>query len=297
MNINYQVIELNSSTQKECLTIALGNFSCFHLGHFELLKAVIETSKTTDTIASVLCFSNENYSKNIMTLADKKSFLKQLGIRKLISIKFNEEFKKTSYLDFIYFLKNTLMVTNVVVGEDYRFGYNRLGSIDDLKKYFNVEVIKLKKIDEQKISTHEIIEKIENGDISDANRLLGFNYTITGIVKKGKQNGHKMHFPTINLSLDDYIKPKNGVYSAYLNYNNKKYLGMAYIGIHRTIDALEIPILELNVFDFDKNLYDETVKIELLDRISDDFKFSNIKELQTALAQYKSTISRRYSAK
>lgn len=297
MNIDYQDIELNSSKSKEHLTIALGNFSCFHLGHYELLKSVIKISETTDTLASVLCLSDANFSKNIMTLSDKQDFLKHVGIAKLININFDDAFKKISYLDFIYFLKDTLKVTNVVVGEDFRFGYNRIGSIEDLKKHFNVNVIKLKEINGEKISTQDVIKKIQNGDVDAANRLLGFNYTITGIVKKGKQNGHKINFPTINLSLADYITPKNGVYSAYLNYNNKKYLGMAYIGVHRTIDALEIPILELNVFDFDKDLYDETVKIELIDRISDDFKFSNIEELKIALAQYKSTISKRYSAK
>ena len=296
MDIKYQEIELNSTNNQDHLTIALGNFSCFHLGHFELLKSVMTISKKTNTIASVLCFSHENYSKNIMTSYDKQEYLKQIGINKLFDINFDENLKNTSYVDFINFLKNTLKVENVVIGEDYRFGHNRLGTIEDLKTHFNVEVIKLKSINGNKISTHNIIQKIENGDLEVANNLLGFNYTITGIVQKGKQNGHKINFPTINLSLAKYVTPKSGVYSAYLNYNNKKYLGMAYIGVHQTIDALTDPILELNVFDFNKELYGEIVKIELLGRIADDFKFTSIEELQGALKKYKSTILEKYSA-
>lgn len=296
MEINYQQIKLNSDNSREQLTIALGNFSCFHLGHFELLKSVINVANSTNTIPSVLCFSSQVSNKNIMTLKDKKTFLKKIGISQLIEIEFNDSFKKTSYIDFMLFLKETLNVNNVIVGEDYRFGYNRLGSTSDLKEMFNVNIIELKTANGVKISTSDIIQKIENGEIRSANKLLGFNYSITGIVQKGRQNGRKINFPTINISLNEYIIPKSGVYAAYLDYNGSKYLGMAYVGTHRTIDTLATPILELNVFNFNENLYEKTVTIELLERISDDFKFSNLNELQIALEKYKSTILKKYSA-
>ena len=294
MDINYCEFKLNKCDKNANVTIALGSFLCFHLGHLELIKAVKEISETTNTNSAILCLSPLNLKNNIMTIEDKKEYLTDMGIQKLINVDFTENFKLISFHDFINFLKNTLKVINVVVGEDFRFGFNRQGTIEDLKRNFNVKIIKLKKQQQGKISTSEIIKKIQNGNIEEVNSLLGFNYRIKGIVQKGRQNGRKINFPTLNIPLENYLVPKYGVYSALLHYKNELYLGMAYIGKHRTIDTLSSPILEIHVFEFNKNLYGEFVIIELLDRISDDFQFENLEQLKSALGKYKSIILKKH---
>lgn len=295
MKINYRIFQLNDEKKCKQLTLALGNFSCFHLGHLTLINKTIEVAKKDNTISALLTFKNEKYPKLIMSEEDKKQFLQKLGIDMMIVVDFNDDLKNTSYLDFIKFLQK-INVLNVVVGEDFHFGKDRLGTIKDLQNNFATYVLPLMTLDYQKISTKDIIGNIENGNIKTANRLLGFNYTISGLVQEGLHNGHRIGFPTINLSLKDYIMPLSGVYSAYLNYQTKKYLGMAYIGTHQTVDGLSEPILEIHVFDFDLDIYHELVQVELLERINDDFKFDNLDELKSALKKYKSTILEKYSA-
>ena len=294
MEIDYQKIFLGRTNDCQKLTLAIGNFSGLHLGHQSLINQVVFTSAQTNTIPAILTFNHHKKSQ----LLSNDTFINKinsLGIKVLIVIDFSEQFQQITAQDFISFLRYELNVDNVIIGEDFHFGHNRSGNVLDLKKSpLKTYAMPLMKINNQKISSSAIINCIQNGDIITANTMLGYNYAIEGKVKKGLQNGRKLGFPTINIDLNKYIKPKNGVYVSKVNYCNNSYWSMTYIGMHKSIDGLTHPILESNIFDFNENIYGHFVSVELIEKIADDFKFSSLEDLKTALNTYKKNIQSKY---
>lgn len=294
MAIKYKLLELNKTNAKE-LSIAIGNFNGFHLGHQTLLKRTKEIAKVTNTASAIMTFEKEQPTNQIMDIDDKKNFLAKMGFNYLIVIVFDEQFKNLSKEEFIAFLQQ-LSIKNVIVGEDFRFGYQRSGSIIDLKdSSINTTVVNLLSYQDKKISSHIIVELLKDGRIKEANELLGYHYTIKNHVQKGFQNGHLISFPTANLTFNNYVLVKSGVYATLVHYQNKTYLGMAHVGVHATIDELKTPILEVNILDFNQDIYEQKIAVEFLDYITDVHKFTSIDELKSHLQAYEKIIRQNYN--
>jgi len=294
MAIKYKLLELNKTNKQE-LSIAIGNFNGFHLGHQTLLKRTQEIAKVTNTASAIMTFEKVQSSNQIMDINDKKNFLAKMGFNYLIVIVFDNEFQKLSKEQFIDFLQQ-LSIENIVVGEDFHFGYQRSGSVLDLKKSaISTTVVGLLNYQDKKISSHIIVELLKNGKIKEANELLGYHYTIKNRVQKGFQNGHLISFPTANLNFGTYVLVKSGVYATLVHYQDKTYLGMAHVGVHATIDELKTPILEVNILDFNQDIYGKQISVEFLDYIADVHKFSDIDILKKHLQAYEKNIRQNYN--
>ena len=197
----------------------------------------------------------------------------------------SKKFRKKNVLDNI---SVEFKPNKIFCGPDFHFGYKAQGNVDVLKQSFN-NVIVLNYVndyDGTKISSSIIKEYISRGEIKNANRFLGYEYYIKGIVVKGKRNGKKIGFPTINLKLDtNYVIPKNGVYITKTKIGNKLYPSMTNVGTHPTIDELNEAIIETHILDFDETLYGEEVEIKFLDYIRNEIKFNSIDELKEELSR------------
>lgn len=287
MEIACKTYSLTNKRNTQNATAVLGHFACFHLGHQALLNKCLEVAKNTNTKSVLILIDFSNKHGQIMTLKDKKEYLKAIDFDELLVIELNDKVKNLSKDDFMHILKEQFHITNVVVGEDYHFGFNKSGNVNDLTNNFNTFIIPIVNFETKKISTKDIYNYILDGNVKEANALLGFNYAITGQVKKGKQNGRKIDFKTANININPYVKPKDGVYMSKITVNKKTYFGMTYIGTHKTIDELSTPILEVNIFDFNQNIYRKKIKVELIKRIADEHKFTSLIDLKNHLNNYK----------
>jgi len=208
-----------------------------------------------------------------------------MNIDILYMMNFDDRIMGMSPEDFIKkILINQLNVKLVVVGFNYRFGYKASGNAEYLVKSgkengFEVIIIDPVTIKEKVISSTYIRELIANGEIREANTLLGRPYKLTGKVVKGMGRGKGLGFPTANLLLNDnYVIPKYGVYKSLTHYNNENYPSVTNIGTNPTFDSLDINI-ETHILDFNENLYDRFIEIEILDFIREEKKFNDKDQL------------------
>ena len=280
--------------------ITVGTFDGVHLGHQKIFYDVLKKSNEINGISVFITFLQ--HPKEILlekenifllnTLEEKiEEFRKNLPDIVLL-LNFDLEFSKLSAYDFYkkYILSN-FNVKNVFEGADHMFGNNRESGIEDLKKIgkqngFDVNLVSTVSIDDIKISSSKIRNFILNGEIETANKCLGKNYRLTGIVVKGDGRGKGNGFPTTNLKInsDKKILPKNGVYFVIVLIDEKKYYGMANIGTRPTFyNNNNLPLLEVHIFDLENDLYEKKISIEFLKYIREEKKFLNSENLKNQL--------------
>ena len=234
--------------------------------------------------------------KLLNTIAEKSILLEKIGIDNLIIHPFDKEFSRLTAEEFVEeILIKKFNVHKIVIGYDHRFGRNRTANFETLQEFgvqygFEVEQITAQQINDISISSTKIRTAIIEGNINLANQYLGYNYSITGTIVKGKQLGRTIGFPTANIKIaEDYkLIPKNGVYIVKCNINEKHYFGMMNIGNRPTVDGTNTTI-EINIFDFDQEIYDEQITVEFLDFIRDEQKFDSIDELKNQIQKDKTT--------
>lgn len=268
----------------QSLSICLGYFDGVHQGHKQIIRKAV---KECDYDLGVLTFDTpiSNYldnskSKEVLTsLTDRFRIIDRLGVDYYFIAHIDDEFLSMSALEFIEFLKK-LNVKEVYVGEDYHFGKDKKGDVTLLKKYFYVEPIKLLKNDGKKISTQEIINLIKNGRISQANVLLGQNYSISGTIVEGRHNGEKLGIRTANVKMsDNYVIPRFGVYKVIAYIEGVPYRAIANVGVHPTIVKEEAPIIEVHIPNYNKLDYGKSIMVEFLEFIRPEKWFSSKEEL------------------
>jgi len=226
----------------------------------------------------------------LSTLEEKKNNLEQLGIDYLVIFPFDLEFSRLSARDFVTtILVKGLHTKKIIIGYDHRFGRNRNADIDDLIEFgrefnFEVQQIQAKQIDAISISSTKIRNALQEGSISTANSYLGYHYCLSGTVIKGNQLGRTLGYPTANIQVDESLKliPYQGVYIAKSTIDNEEVYGMMNIGTKPTVDG-KVQSIEIHYFNFEQNLYDRSLKIELLHRLRDEQKFETIKQLEEQL--------------
>lgn len=286
--MNYKLITTHKNNPR---AICLGYFDGIHLGHQKLIKKTVEEAKKYNLVPTFLTFDPDpNFvlgfkTKNelIMPLEDRFKKVKELGIEDIIVLKFDDISKNLEPKEFIKWLLEEINVKNITTGFDFSFGKRGQGKVKDLlllEPMIKVNVIDELKVNNRKVSSSYIIEDIKNGEVENLKETLGELYTIKGIVIKGLGNGKKLSFPTLNIApLDEYVEPKNGVYGVEVLLNNKKYLGMANIGVHPSISKLDKAILEVHLFDFDEDVYGQEVSCTFLYFIREEKKFNSLGEL------------------
>ena len=282
--------------------VTLGTFDGVHFGHKSILNKLIESTTNSDEESLVLTFfshprmilEQDSDIKLLNTIEEKAQLLKELGIHNLVIQKFDNSFSQLLPEDFVkQVLVDIFNVKKIIIGYDHRFGKNRAADINDLiafgKKYnFEVEQISAEEIDNVSISSTKIRTALQSGNIKLANEYLGYPYFINGKVVKGKQLGRTIGYPTANIVVSDKYKliPAIGVYAAYAIINDVKYYGMLNIGTNPTIGDNPITI-EMNIFDFNEDIYEQEIEIGFIDKIRNQQKFNSLDELKLALSKDK----------
>jgi riboflavin kinase/FMN adenylyltransferase len=297
----HHISELSSLTNS---IVTIGTFDGVHLGHQKIIKHLVEIKNkqggeivlfTFDPHPRKVLFPEQKDLKLITTTDEKCEILKQFGVDHVLVFPFTKEFSQMQAQDYISdIIAKGLKTKTLVIGYDHRFGSNREGSIETLKEFsktfhFDVEEIPAQEINQLNVSSTRIRKAIEEGDIKTANDFLGYLFFINGTVVKGKQLGRTIGYPTANVFVKDADKlvPKIGVYAVNVILDGEKYKGMLNIGTNPTTDTDNKIKIEVNIFDFDRDIYGEDIKVEFVKWIRNEEKFANLDELKQALANDK----------
>ena len=272
----------------------IGNFDGVHRGHLEVLKNAKEFSSKSNLPLSVLTFDphpREFFSKEktnflLQTVLDKAEALSKNNIDYLINLKFDDLLSELSPEQFVEkVLSESLSLKHIFVGKDFKFGKDRAGDINSLKSFglkyrIGLSSIKLKNQDGTSISSTKIRNNLKKGKIKEANELLGRPYMISGLVIEGDKRGRQIGFPTANISLGNLIRPAFGVYAVLIEgIENKVLRGIANIGRRPTVNDRGV-LLEVNIFDFNEDIYGKKIFISLIDFIRHEKKFDGIENLK-----------------
>ena len=263
-------------TYQHKLTLTIGNFDGLHLGHQKL----IETVKThTDSHHGVLTFSPHPMTvlrKNpfyILTKPeDKIDILKSIGLDVFFLVDFSQSLQALSVDAFIAFLKK-LSVIRLVLGRDFRFASKGLGSIEDLKKHFEVVIVDDILYNRMRISSTYIKDLLDQAHIGEVRKLLTRHFRIKGQIVHGNHIGKLLGFPTANIDYDHYYLPANGVYYVKVTIGSNDYDAMANIGNNPTLNYSSKKRLEIYILDFDDNIYGKTVEVKFYHYIREEHKF------------------------
>lgn len=295
---------INEITGLSNTIVTIGTFDGVHLGHQKIIKRLVELKHKQggETLLFTFAphprkvlFPDQTDLKLITTTEEKCDLLNQFGIDNVLVYPFTKEFSAMNADEYISeIIVKALHTETLVIGYDHKFGSNREGNIETLKKYskenhFGVEEISAHEINQLNVSSTRIRKAIEEGDVKTANECLGYTFFVTGKVVKGKQLGRQIGYPTANIRVGDPDKliPKIGVYAVNVEHNGKRYKGMLNVGVNPTTDTDNKIKVEVNIFDFDQEIYGDTIKVEFLKRIRDEEKFANLEELKHALANDK----------
>ncbi len=278
--------------------ILIGNFDGLHLGHQKLFQLAQSYKKKYNLKIGVVNFDpmpkmffNKKLKNFRLSNIDQKiKLLSNFKVDFVITKKFDKKFSKTKALNFIsQILNKKLSSKYIFVSNNFRFGNKRQGNVKLLKKYeqlFDYKVVKPEPLIKNKkiVSSSLIRNLLENGLLSKANNLLKRNWAIQGKVKKGRQVGKKIGFPTCNIDIGDYVLAKPGVYAVkVLRKNSKKYLkGIANLGYRPTFNQKKI-LLEVHLFNFSGNLYNKLLSVEFLKFIRKEKKFNNVNQLRAQI--------------
>lgn len=279
--------------------VTIGTFDGVHYGHQKIVKRLVERAKATGGESVILTFfphprlilDPENQDlKMINTIDQKAEILDSLGVDHLIIIPFTRDFSNLSAHEYIQqVLVETLGTKYIIVGYDHRFGKDRKGGMAELEQYANsygyqIEVIPEQDINDVAVSSTQIRKALLNGDVALASKFLGYNFSLKGRVIKGDKIGRTIGFPTANIFIEETYKliPSDGIYAVSLKMDTKTFRGMAYIGQRPTINGMTRNI-EVNIFDFNKEIYGQTITMYFLEFLRHDVKFTGLEALKEQL--------------
>jgi riboflavin kinase/FMN adenylyltransferase len=279
--------------------VTIGTFDGVHLGHRVILKRMKEIAKKTKGKSVLLTFSphprhvlhkDNQDMKLITTLQEKQDLINQAGLDNLVIHEFTKKFSRIKPVNFVRdILVEQLNVHTLVIGYDHHFGRNREGSIQELTTLadlydFNIEKIDPQYFEDVTVSSSKIRKLIEKGEMVKAKQYLGYEFMLNGKVIKGNSLGKTINFPTANIVVENKWKilPADGVYAVKIVLEAKEYKGMMNIGQKPTIDGNGIS-LEVNIFDFNQDIYGKGIEIRFVKRIRDERKFENLLGLKKQL--------------
>ena len=276
-----------------CTAAAIGYFDGFHLGHQKLLALTLKTAQEHDLESAVITFHpdpwtvfkpKENHD-NLVSLTDKSAMAAAMGIDYLYVIDFSAGFAALPAEDFHQVLES-LHVKYLVCGYDFTYGQMGLGNVETLREFKGLKTLVVDEITDLdvKVSSTRIEKLVRAGLMRKANKLLGYIYSLSGVIVKGYRRGSTLlAFPTANLQADPgYVIPSRGVYAGYVLYDGKFYKAMINIGTNPTFDNEGFSI-EAHIFDFDKNIYGRMVRFFFAERLRPEIRFKSAEELRKQL--------------
>ncbi|MCF6332067.1 MAG: bifunctional riboflavin kinase/FAD synthetase [Draconibacterium sp.] len=285
--------------------VTIGTFDGVHLGHQKVILRLNEFAKKHNGESVIFTFyphprlvtsPDETNLRLLTTLDEKIKLFEKSGIDHLIIYPFNKEFSELTYSEFVKQVLVDKMKTHcLVVGYDHKFGKNREGGFEYLKKCatqhnFEIEKLEALSVNEENVSSSKIREILQFGNIKLANHFLGYNFTLRGTVVAGKQLGRKLGFPTANIEASDKHKiiPGYGVYAVKVIINKAEYNGMLNIGTRPTFNKnADNRSIEVNIFDFSDDIYGQEITLVFIDKIREEQKFDDIEMLAGQLKKDK----------
>jgi len=307
-----EVIEGLSTLRRkfENSVVALGTFDGIHRGHQEVIRTTKDIAKSSGKTSVVVTFEpvpraviGEERKKIglLTTLKQKEEIIRNLGIDAMLIIHFNRKLARIDPEEFVKrVIHKRIGAGRVVVGPGFRFGKNRSGNVESLKRWgrkygFGVTIVGEVRIDNTRVSSSKIRQLLWQGKIEEANHLLGRYYTIKGTVVKGKRRGKELSFPTANLDISEDVILPLGVYAVLVSLRGKKHLGVANIGTRPTFSPLyrfpiqkinkeyTYPIVEIHILDFKRNLYRQKLELSLIKRIRREVRFPTPEKLMNRI--------------
>ncbi|MCC7299198.1 MAG: bifunctional riboflavin kinase/FAD synthetase [Bacteroidia bacterium] len=286
---------LNEVPKIQNLILTQGTFDGVHLGHQKVLKHVVNTAQKANGESMLLTFyphprlvlyPNDNSLRLLNSIEEKADLIALTGIDHMLILPFTDAISNLAPIEFVRnILVETLNIQTMIVGYDHRFGKNREGSFENLVEFgdmfnFNVQEIPASEIEDIAISSTRIRKALLAGELQLANELLGRYYKFSGVVIHGKKLGRTIGFPTANIGIRDPYKliPSSGVYAVFAHIQGQRYPGAANIGWNPTIDGKGFSI-EVHLFDFQKDIYNCEIELEMVQFLRPEEKFKGIEEL------------------
>ena len=292
--------------------VTIGTFDGVHVGHRKIISRLTEVAKQTNGESVILTFfphprmiiNPEDVNlKLITTINEKAKLLEQLGVDHLIITPFTRDFSNLSAETYIQkVLVDKIGTKKIIIGYDHHFGKDREGNLNQLQQFapvygYGVEEIPEQDIHDIAVSSTQVRQALKKGDVQTANDFLGYPFSLFGQVIKGDQIGRTLGFPTANLLIEEAYKliPCDGIYAVNIklhsnshisNLTSQVYKGMAYIGNRPTINGMSRNI-EVNIFDFNQDIYRQYLTMEFIHFIRNDIRFTNIEDLKIQITKDK----------
>lgn len=292
--------------------VTAGTFDGVHLGHQKILKKLKNEAERLGGETVLITYwphprlvlqPNNNALQLLSTFPEKASLLELFGIDHLVKIPFTQEFSDLSPEDYVrIILHERIKTKKFIIGYDHRFGNNRQGGLETLNALsetygFDLEEIPRQDVDAIGVSSTKIRKALQAKDIQKANTYLGRPYSLTGRVIEGDKIGRTMGFPTANLHIKETYKliPGDGIYAVRVCIQYEKFDGMLNIG-HRPTVGGQARSIEVHIFNFDKDIYNTEISLELIDYIRDEQKFDSLDLLQSQLEKDQSAVKEKLEA-
>jgi riboflavin kinase / FMN adenylyltransferase len=284
-----QVFRHLPASSVEPLALAIGNFDGLHLGHQALLQANIHEARRASKTPAVMTFEPHprefftplNAPARLCNLREKLEYFEKAGVQKVFVCAFNNRFAALSAQDFLTILRAQLNATTILVGEDFRFGAKRAGTIADFRSN-GFDLISMPRVDfnSERVSSTRVRDALFSGNLALAAQLLGRPYSISGKVVHGAGRGRQLGFPTANIHMRHERPALTGVYAVKLDGLNS----VANLGVRPTITGIPKLLLEVHVLDFNADLYGKHVHVEFLHKIREEQKFESLDALKAQIA-------------
>jgi len=284
-----------SNNSPACVA-TIGNFDGLHLGHQKIITKLKTKAQELNLPLTIISFEplpTEYFMQEpptrIYPMRDKVRLLHKMGVDNFLCLKFDNALANMSPHDFVQnILLDALNVKYLTIGDDFRFGHKRAGNFDLLKKMGSeaeMDVVDTATYEQngQRISSTLIRTSLSNGDISAANKLLGYKYQLSGRVRQGEKRGRTIGFPTINMKVLDHIAAKHGVYAVLVHgLSDTAVKGVANLGNRPTVEGAENR-LETHLFDFNADVYSKYVCVELVKFIRPEKRFESFDSLRSQI--------------
>jgi riboflavin kinase/FMN adenylyltransferase len=286
------------------MALTIGNFDGVHLGHRALLARIGEiarsqASRMSECASAVMTFEPhpreffrpETAPSRLTRVREKLEFFSRTGIDAVFVIPFNHAFAALSAEDFVRALHERLHVRHLIVGDDFRFGCDRLGGLDYLRTAsrqfgFSAEIAPTVTFGGERVSSSAIRNALGRGDLEKAADFLGRLYAVEGRVVQGRRLGRRLGFPTANLYMRHAPLPLSGVFAVRAVVNERELEGVANVGLRPTIESGRIrPLLEAHFFDFQEDLYGKHLSVRFVRKLRDEMKFSRLDDLRDQIAR------------
>ena len=274
-------------------TITIGVFDGVHRGHRYLIDKLLEEARSAGTLAGVVTFRNHPITVLrpgaralfLTDLDERVRLLKELGVDFVVPIRFDRELASLSSRDFLGHLYDRLRMRRLVVGPDFAMGRGRDGTLETLPAIaesvgFGFKSVDLMTDSAGVVKSTTIRNSILEGDVSRAARMLGRNFSVSGVVGHGEERGRELGFPTANLEVSpDMIFPGDGIYAAWARLGSGSYMAATSIGVRPTFDDGENRTIEAYLLDFSEDIYGQTLRLEFVRRLRGEEKFDSIQAL------------------